>query len=83
MIGRNGGSTPPARVQLFGPTICGTSMTMDELMQDTFDRSRDPRSIEYKAGCRALLEFKALRRPVKCPYSMGTAQADAFFAGVD
>ena len=57
--------------------------TIDKLMQQTFGRARDPRSDEYKAGCRALLECKAFKKQIKCPYPMGTAQADAFYAGTD
>jgi len=55
--------------------------TVDGLMAAAFDRPREPRSAAYKAGVRAALvrSFDCVIRPV--PYEMGTAEADAFFAG--
>lgn len=58
-------------------------MTVDELMKQAFELPRDPRSPEYKAGCRALLDFKINRIAIERPYQFGTAQSDAFFAGID
>jgi len=58
-------------------------MTVDELMQQAFERPRTPRSPEYKAGCRAFLDFKLNQVAIERNYQFGTAQADAFFAGVD
>ncbi len=45
--------------------------------------NRVPRSSEYTVGVRALLLGRLVRRPLACPYKLGTAAADAFFAGVD
>ena len=54
------------------------------VMREKFDVPRDPRSDEYKAGCRAALEFrKGVNKAAPCPYKTGTAQADAWFAGWD
>lgn len=58
-------------------------MTVDELMKQAFERPRDPRSDEYKAGCRALLDFRLNHVAIQWPYARGTAQSDAFFAGMD
>lgn len=58
-------------------------MNVDELMKQAFERPRDARSAEYKAGCRALLDFKLNQVAIDRPYEFGTAQADAFFAGMD
>ena len=56
-------------------------ITVDGLMAAAFDRPREHRSAAYKAGVRAalVLSFDCITRPV--PYSIGTAEADAFFAG--
>jgi hypothetical protein len=56
---------------------------VDGLMTAAFGRPRDARSNEYMQGCRALLERKVNSVPLKCPYRMGTVQADAWFAGTD
>lgn len=56
---------------------------VDELMRAAFDVARDPTSPEYKAGARATLEHRIHQRPARCPHNLGTAQADAWFAGVD
>lgn len=57
--------------------------TVDELMRIAFDPPRDPRSDEYKAGCRAAMDCRLNGRAIRIPYAIGTAQADAFFSGVD
>lgn len=42
----------------------------------------NPRSPEYKAGALYILRRKAGEIPqADCPYRIGTAQADAWFAG--
>lgn len=58
---------------------------VDQLMQKAFapELHRDPRSDEYKAGVRAALECRINSKKIACPYQIGTAQADAFFAGLD
>ena len=57
--------------------------TVDELMHAAFDKPRTPRSDEYKAGVRAVLEFRIEGKPIRIPYHVGGAKADAFFAGQD
>lgn len=56
---------------------------VNQLFNAAFDKPRDPRSAEYKAGALAALEFRVMGLPVPCPHSPGTAQADAFFSGLD
>lgn len=62
------------------------SANIDQLMAEIFDKPRTPRSDAYKAGVRAVLHFrligKARGEHVRCPYRLGTAEADAFFGGV-
>jgi hypothetical protein len=41
------------------------------------------KSQEYKAGLRAALEWQYMRAPLECPHTQGTAQADAYIAGVE
>jgi len=62
--------------------------TVDQIIETAFHPGRTPRSDEYKAGVRAVLEFWAnnrgnVRSPKypDCPHQAGTAQADAWYAG--
>lgn len=48
-----------------------------------FPPGREPRSPQYRAGLRALYEHRVLGLPLQCPHAVGTAQADAWFAGVE
>jgi len=59
------------------------SVTVDALMAEAFKPGRDPRSSEYKQGVRALLALRIDGTKLPRPYKMGSAQADAFYAGVD
>ncbi|WP_287278666.1 hypothetical protein [Ralstonia sp.] len=58
-------------------------MTTDDLMRATFSPGRAPRSPEYMAGCRALLDLRAAgkRDGLHCPWPEGSVQSDAWFAG--
>ena len=56
---------------------------VEQLMTGAFHAARDPRSPEYQAGARAALVFRATAASTRCPYLPGTAQADAFYAGID
>ncbi|HEU0201844.1 MAG TPA: hypothetical protein VFR86_15600 [Burkholderiaceae bacterium] len=56
--------------------------TAQKLLAEAFTRPRDPRSNEYKAGVRAALEFRLAGVAIDIPYPLGTAQADAFFSGL-
>ncbi|SCX40559.1 hypothetical protein [Nitrosospira sp. Nsp1] len=58
--------------------------TVDELMAEAFDQPRTPRSPEYKAGVRAALEYRINGKKITLTtYELGTAAADAYFAGTD
>lgn len=54
---------------------------IEDVMATRFSRG-EARSPEYKAGVRAVLEHRALGRGVKNPFAAGTAQSDAWFAGL-
>lgn len=56
-----------------------TTEQIDMAMGRIFFEGRDPRSQEYRAGCRAALE----RSAVGNPYGVGNAQSDAWFSGWD
>lgn len=56
---------------------------VDQLFDAAFNIARDPRSTEYKAGVRAVLNYRVAGTRIRSPHPMGTAQADAFYAGVD
>ncbi len=56
----------------------------ERVFNEVFSVPRDPRSDEYKIGVMAILILKldgGERR--RCPYELGTCQADAWFAGTD
>ena len=56
--------------------------TVDQLFKAAFAGPRDPRSAEYKAGVRAALPFRIDDTLIKRQYQPGTAQDDAFSAGL-
>ena len=57
-----------------------------EIFEAAFSKPRDPRSDEYRQGVIDILKFR-LRETnksfVSAQYRLGTAQADAYFAGCD
>ena len=57
--------------------------TVGSLLVAAFDRPRDPRSAAYIAGVRAHLEYAINDKKTALPYKLGSAEADAFFAGAD
>lgn len=59
------------------------TLKVDRLMDAAFFPGRTPRSAEYRAGCRAALEFRLAGKPLPMPYAAGNATADAFLAGID
>lgn len=54
---------------------------VEALMLEAFGRSRDPRSIEYRTGCRMMIDYKLGGDKPICPFTLGTSSADAWFAG--
>lgn len=76
-----------------GPHVCpgcdqelmpvSVDREVDRLVAAAFSRPRQPRSVEYREGVRALLMHRATGGRLLCCYPIGTAQADAFFAGVE
>lgn len=54
-----------------------------DLVDAAFSRSTMPRSPEYKSGVEAYLLFRALGQRLSTPYPKGTAQFDAWLAGLD
>lgn len=68
---------PSASVQIDGP------LQVERLMAFAFFPGRAPRSIEYREGCQAALEYRILGRRMHPLYPAGCCEADAWFAGVD
>lgn len=60
-----------------------SSLQVDRLMALAFFPSRTPRSAEYRAGCRAALEYRVLGRTMRSEHSAGSCKADAWFAGAE
>jgi hypothetical protein len=56
---------------------------LNRMMAWAFHEARDPRSPEYRAGVRDMLLFKLVEKPLRNPWMLGTAHADAWFAGVE
>ena len=55
---------------------------VEELLAKSF-LSSNGKSQEYKAGVRARLEWQFMRSPMECPHPQGSAQADAYVAGLE
>ena len=53
------------------------------LFREAFDTVRDPRSEEYRQGVRAALQFRCEGITIPALYKVGSAQLDAFLAGID
>ena len=66
-----------------GAQVATSALSVDQLMQAAFFNGRTPRSAEYKAGTRAVLQNRIERKDIIPTYQAGTAEADAFFAGLD
>lgn len=66
-----------------GPARNTADVTVDQLMQAAFFNGRTPRSGEYKAGTRAVLENRIEHKDIVPPYQAGTTEADAYFAGIE
>lgn len=55
-----------------------------QIFDQAFSAPRDPRSIAYKKGVLAALEFRLGEcSGIARPYRLGTADADAYFSGLD
>ena len=57
-----------------------------EIFDEAFSKPRDPRSDEYRHGVIDILKFRLREANEvfgKHQYKLGTAQADAYFAGCD
>jgi hypothetical protein len=52
-------------------------------MDQAFNRVRDPRSVEYRAGVRAVLERRVNGKRINLVYMPGSAECDAFHAGCE
>lgn len=66
------------------PMPAGNDLQLVErLMHAAFNTARDPRSFAYKLGAQELLKHRAMGVKFVCPYTLGTAEADAFFSGSD
>lgn len=61
----------------------------EELVAELFEKAfglgnpRDRRSDAYKMGVRSALNYRCCGKKMECPFSMGTAEADAYFAGAN
>lgn len=73
---------PSTNTSQHSPSIVGI-LSVDQLMQAAFFNGRAPRSAEYKAGARMALEHRIERKDFELPYQVGTAAADAYFAGIE
>jgi hypothetical protein len=59
-------------------------MTAQEIFDHAFWPGRPARSDAYKLGVLTCLQVRVDGRPfARCPYAEGTAEADAYYAGVD
>ena len=58
-------------------------LSVQSLFDKAFSRPRDPRSAAYKTGVKAALASRIDHVRVVCPFGVGTAESDAFFAGTE
>ena len=59
-------------------------LTAQAIFENAFHPGRAPRSAEYKRGVLACLRVRVDGMAYEaCPYPEGSAQADAYFAGVE
>lgn len=61
-------------------------LTAQAIFDERFAVPRDPRSQAYKTGMLALLKYRMgeiERADFYCPFELGSAEADAWFAGGD
>jgi hypothetical protein len=58
------------------------ALSVAYLYHEAFSTPRDPRSAEYKAGVRAALAFHIEGKRIAHLYEAGTAQDDAYHAGI-
>lgn len=67
------------------PRVSATKSVAQRLFNQAFGIAREPKSAEYKAGALAALRHRSGEEQTmqKCPHQLGTAQADAWHAGVD
>lgn len=77
-------TTSGVRTSAPSPTPFNTgALSVDQLFQAAFQNGRAPRSPEYRAGTRMALEHRIERRDIEQPFDVGTAAADAYFAGIE
>lgn len=75
-------TTPiPEDEKVLAATKPAALSAVNSLMDWLFRPGRDPRSAAYHAGVRDMLLFKLCHQPLKQPYTVGTAEADAWWAG--
>jgi len=67
------------------PATCNSSgpLQVERLMALAFFPGRAPRSVEYREGCQAALEYRILVRRMSVPYPAGCCEADAWLAGAE
>ena len=74
-------STPTLSASAPAPSPT-TGLSADQLFNAAFAVPRDPRSPAYKAGVRAALQFRIEGRRIPRLYEPGTAEDDAYYAGI-
>jgi len=59
------------------------ALDMNQVLEQVLYRNRIPRSCEFQTGMKAFLNFELHNVKTIVPYFIGTAEADAFYAGWD
>jgi len=73
----------PSQPESASADVC-TALQIEKLMAEAFGVYHTPRSAPYRAGVRAVLALRLAKTPLPdMPYRVGTAEADAYFAGND
>jgi len=71
--------------KVVGQSLCHGRDQVDLLMEVAFgpSRVREKRSAAYMEGARSYLELRVTGAELPCRYDTGTAEFDAYFAGLD
>lgn len=81
ILTERGADVAQGRADQYG--VASARLTPDSLFAAAFDRPRDPRSPEYKAGVRAALEYRLNKTPIRHSYPPASAASDAYHAGIE
>lgn len=82
-VARNNGTGYSVRPVPGASNRIDAPLQVERLMHLAFFPGRAPRSVEYRQGCQAALEYRFLGRRMRPDYPTGCCESDAWFAGAE